>query len=147
MSKGVIRVTDKRGVTGWQARVYTSPRRTKYFADSDGGPRAAYNKALKWRRETEGRLGEPQSPRRIRRELTKNGNPPGVYLSSCFGRRGITIAWTDKAGEFHRTWWPIDKFGADTYRRAVEWRAQAEAQTIGGIMPATAKVLKRGGAW
>src|SRR5579884_458470 len=130
--KGVLRIDDpgKHGV-GWYARVtFMGQTFSKYFADlTHGGKRKAFEKALKWRDETEKAIGKPRTDRMFAapgaRSLT---GIQGVYEQN--GK--YVAAWTPKRGQTRRKFFSINKYGHDeALQRAINFRRAREREMFG----------------
>jgi len=131
-AKGVTRIDDpgRHGV-GWYARVtFMGQTFSKYFADlAHGGKRAAFEKALKWRDETEKSVGKPRTDRMFAM--------PGVRsqtgIQGVYEQNGKYVAaWTPKPGQTRRKFFSINKYGREeALRRAIAFRRQRERELYG----------------
>jgi len=134
--KGVTRIDDPGGHgVGWYARV-TFRRKTssKYFADaSHKGTMAAFAKAVAWRNAREKELGKPRTNRIFSANRSKGRTGvPGVYQS----KQSVVVAWSPAAGELHREFVSIKKYGRkEALRLAIEKRLRAERRLYGAKAP------------
>lgn len=130
--KGVTRIDDpgRHGV-GWYARVvFMGQTFSKYFADlAHGGTRKAFDKAVKWRNDTEAAVGKPRTDRLFAM--------PGVRsqtgIQGVYEQNGKYVAaWTPKPGQTRRKFFSINKYGEqEALRKAINFRRQREREVYG----------------
>ena len=141
--KNVSRVDHKKkNAFGWLVRIsYKGETHQKFFSDAaSGGKRASLKAAVRWRNQTERKIGKPRTERSIAVATSRN-------RSGVVGIRRTTKAMTrdgEKKGPVYEVWWfpkpgvirktsvSITKYGErEAFRRAYAMRKSGERQMYG----------------
>lgn len=140
--KGISRVDYfKRNSYGWYARVrFKGENFAKFFSDSVwGGRESALREAVKWRDETEKRIGKPRTDRVINAALVKsNTGVLGVQFVDVGPQGAYEATWCPQPGKVSRTKVSVAKYGEwEAFQRACRIRREYEKKTFGGELKAT----------
>jgi len=143
--KSISRIESEKNCA-WYVRIYFAGAYVrKTFSDSVyGGREKAFREAVKWRDESEKRLGKPRTERSVRKKVTtKDGNDIGIHRRKVkHVKRGRTyyrdiyeVTWTPEPGKVGRTTISVNKYGEEeALRMARAIRREKEQLYFGGTV-------------
>lgn len=137
--KGVSRVDHfKRNTHGWYVRVrYRGENYAKFFSDSIyKGANRALSHAVKWRDDTEKRIGKPRTDRVIiAAGPPSNTGVLGVQRTNKGVGGSFEVTWSPAPGKISRTSVSIQKWGEEkAFQKACAKRKEFEKKAFGGIL-------------
>jgi len=143
--KSISRIDNERNCA-WFVRIYFAGACVrKTFSDSVyGGRESAFREALKWRDETEKRMGKPRTERSVRKKVVvQDDENIGIHRRTVkhikrgrtYYRDIIEVTWTPEPGKVGRTTISVNKYGEEeAMQRAREIRREKERELFGGTI-------------